>query len=77
MKTVRIPKAGERIRIKLRKGNWIWSEVKRFLPVDGEMFECLGGWILHIDDYGETWRYGEDDPVVCAERPAIEDEGDE
>lgn len=27
-----------------------------------------------IGDYGANWRYPEDDPEVCGERPAIKDE---
>lgn len=77
MRSVRAPKVGERIRFKLKDGTWIWTEPKRYLAGSDEMFEVIGGLVLHVDDYGTKWRFGEDDPEVCTERPAVKGDDDE
>lgn len=79
-KPKRIPAEGERIRIKLVSGRWVWADVDYVELFDDEptiIYVAQGrlGTVRLVNEYGMTWRFGEDDPEVCAERPAAK--GDE
>ena len=70
--TVRVPQLGERIRVSLKNGTWIWDAVREIKDDDyGCGFYVTGGIFRDARDYKVTWRFPEDDPEACAERAAI------
>ena len=73
----RLPKEGERVRVwTLATDNrmaWVWADVTE---VEGDGFYCEaeGGLRLWRDvTIADLWRFPEDDPEVCMERPAFKD----
>ena len=78
----RLPKEGERIRIKVEDKHgliWTWANVTERPDATG-WFPCEHGdgfydWRCsrRLADEGKDWRFPEDDPEVCAERPAVKD----
>jgi len=60
----RLPFVGERVRVRLDDGSWSWAKVTDHFRSEkyGAGFGCTCGLFRHLDDYGRTWRFWNDDP---------------